>query len=245
MTKSELVAGHRPPIFSFVTTRLATAFVGLLAAALLVPAGAQSQAKRAFTPEDVLRVKDVGSLALSPDGEWVAYTVRTTDIAEDRRSADLYMVSWDGATRLQLTHTEKQSEGHPRFSPDGTYLGFIAARGDGGDDKDPKNKSQIWLLNRAGGEAQRLTEVPGGVSSFEWSPDGQQLVLVSQDPDPEDLPEQPTESGASNADTKAGKKKSKTKPPIVVNRYQFKRDRQGYLTHRYQRLYLFDLANKN
>jgi len=78
---------------------------------------------------------------------------------------------------------------YPRFSPDGKYLAFIAARTDGKPEEadNPKVTSQVWLLNRAGGEAQRLTEMSGGASGFEWSPDSTRLVIVSYDP--EDKPE--------------------------------------------------------
>ncbi len=40
---------------------------------------AQEMERRVFTPEDVHRLRDVGDLAMAPDGNWVAYTVRTTD----------------------------------------------------------------------------------------------------------------------------------------------------------------------
>ena len=55
--------------------------------------------------------------------------MRSTDIEKDERQSDLFMVSWDGATRIQLTHTPDDSESHPRFSPDGRYIAFLAARG--------------------------------------------------------------------------------------------------------------------
>jgi dipeptidyl aminopeptidase/acylaminoacyl peptidase len=201
---------------------------------------ARDEARRLFEPADVHRLLDVSDLAISPEGDWVAYSVETTDVDEDRYSSDLYMVSWDGETRVQLTHTEKHSETHPRFSPDGKYLAFIASRGDGGDGKDPKSKAQVWLLNRMGGEAQRVTELPGGVSDFEWAPGGQRLVLVSGDPHPDEVE---TEDASDEDDgSKAEKRKSDTPKPIVVNRYHFKMDREGFLEDRYDRLYLFDLA---
>ncbi len=207
-----------------------------------VALAARDEARRLFEPADVHRLFDVSDLAISPEGDWVAYSVETTDIDEDRYSSDLYMVSWDGATRVQLTHTEKHSEGHPRFSPDGKYLAFIASRGGEGDEKDPKSKAQVWLLNRAGGEAQRVTELPGGVSDFEWAPGGQRLVLVSGDPDPDEV--ETEDAGGEGDGSKPEKKKSKTPKPIVVNRYHFKRDWEGYLEDRYERLYLFDLATR-
>jgi len=161
---------------------------GLAIVFLCGTALAQHASRRVFLPEDVQRLQTVGDIALSPDGQWIAYRVGTTDIEKDETSSDLFMVSWDGSTRIQLTHTMDSGEGHPRFSPDGKYLAFIAARNDGkGDEADnPKGKSQVWLLNRSGGEAERLTELPGGVSGFEWAPDSSRLVLVSRDPEEKD-----------------------------------------------------------
>ena len=201
-----------------------------------VALAARDEGRRLFRPADVHALFDVSDLAISPEGDWVAYSVETADLDEDRYTSDLYMVSWDGETRVQLTHTEAHSETHPRFSPDGKYLAFIASRGDEDDEKSPRSKAQVWLLNRAGGEAQRVTELPGGVSDFEWAPGGQRLVLVSGDPHPDEV-----EMGDAGG-SKPKEKKSKTPSPIVVNRYHFKRDREGFLEDRYERLYLFDLA---
>jgi len=208
----------------------------LLVAAQLVQA--QDSELRTFQPQDVHRIADVDDIAISPDGDWVAYKVTTTNIDKDEYPSDLYMVSWDGSERIRLTHTEDSSESHPRFSPDGRYLAFIAARSDGSgeDSDDPKAKSQIWLLNRAGGEAERLTEMPGGVSRFEWSPDSTRLVIASRDPE-----EDPEEDGAGEEEDGTS---HETPDPIVIDRYQFKQDRTGFLTDRYQRLYVFDVANR-
>ncbi len=210
-------------------------------ATLLTPISgfAQEQGHRRFQPADVHRIRDVSNIAIAPDGEWVAYTVREPDRNADSRSTDLYMVRWDGQASLRLTHS-KGSESSPRFSPDGRYLAFITARGgdDSGKSKDPKTKSQVWVLNRSGGEAERLTEIEGGVSSFEWSPDAARLVLVSKDPEPKEEEDPESEAGDSS------KTKSDTPKPIVLDRYQFKRDREGYLGSRYQRLYVFDIATK-
>ena len=166
---------------------------------------------------------EVRELAVAPEGDWVAYTLRSTDTGKDRTISDLFMVSWDGSTRIQLTQSDG-SESRPRFSPDGKYLAFLTARGgdDSGSSKDPAAKSQVWLLNRSGGEAQRLTELEGGVSSFEWSEDSTRLVLVSKDPKDEDDGEGEGEKDADNDET------HKTPEPIVIDRYHFKRDRVGY-----------------
>jgi len=106
---------------------------------------ADDSERRLFQPEDIHRIKDVGDIAISPDGEWVAYGVGSTNVDKDETSSDLFMVNWDGSTRIQLTHTEDSSEGSPRFSPDGKYLAFITSRSDGkgeeSDDRRPRARS--------------------------------------------------------------------------------------------------------
>ncbi len=134
------------------------------------------------------------------------------------------MTSWDGKETVRLT-AGKESETSPRWSPDGRFLAFLSDRGDDSD------VSQLWLLPRAGGEAEKITEAKGGVEDFDWSPDGKRLVLVVEDPDPE--PAQ-----------KEGSKKTKPKKPIVIDRFQFKLDGDGYLGKRHKHLQLLDRESR-
>ena len=243
------------------TQMLALAAVfGWLALSVPGSISGQDETMRVFQPADVHRLQDVSSITVSPDGKHIAYVVRTTDTKKDKRGTDLFQVSYDGQTRSQLTFSDSSSERHPRYSPDGRYLAFLAARGggEGSSKTPPKHRSQVWLLERSGGEARRLTELPGGVSGFEWSPNSKQLVLVSGDPDPFGLPE-PEENAESepdqevpedeaseenSGDKSTRKKPSKTRPPIVIDRYKFKQDGEGYLEHRYNRIYLFELESQ-
>jgi dipeptidyl aminopeptidase/acylaminoacyl peptidase len=185
-----------------------------------------AQDKRTFDFADLAAIKDVSDPQIAPAGDWVAYVVRSVDVEQDTRQTDLWMVSWDGKQRLQLTFTEG-SESMPRFSPDGRYLAFLSSRlaKEGG-----KEKAQIWLLDRAGGEGRKLTDFPGGVGDYAWSPDSRRLAVIASDPDPDEVEE--TAEG-----------KDKTPPPIVVDRYQFKKDRTGYLRRLRNHLYLYDLAS--
>src|SRR4029453_8586495 len=162
---------------------------------------------RAFTLDDVAKLKSVSDPARSPDGKWVAYTVSSVDVEKDKRDSDVWMVSWDGSEQVRLT-SSKDSESHPQWSPDGKYLAFLASRKNDGDEddekKDKKKGAQVWLLNRAGGEAEKLTDIDGNIDDYAWSLDSKRLVLVVDDPNPADDPE-----------NMAGWKR-KTKPPIVV-----------------------------
>ncbi len=178
----------------------------LVSLVVFVPAivMAQAPATRRLVQGDLYRIKEVGAPVVSPDGQWVAYTVSTADSAKDKRNADVYMVSWDGARTVQLT-SSPDGESSPKWSPDNRYLSFLSSRGDS--DKG----AQLWLLDRLGGEAVKVTDQKSGIDDYEWSPDGKRLVFVIQDPDPDT---------AKSAEKKVPK-------PIEIDRWDFKRDYVG------------------
>jgi dipeptidyl aminopeptidase/acylaminoacyl peptidase len=151
------------------------------------------------------------------------------------------MIDYDGSGNRQVTSSE-QSESAPRWSPDGKYLSFTSSR------PGPARGNQVWLLPLSGGEALQLTDTKGRLTSYEWSPDSKKLALVIGDPDP-DAPENP-ENGTPppaptpNAGGRGGRGGAAPKP-IVIDRYKFKQDAQGYLlSGRHSYIYLFDIAAK-
>ncbi len=187
--------------------RIAALFIVNACVAILSFSGnpAEAQApRRPITLDDMTRLKSVGDPQVSPDGKWVAYSVSTIDAEKERRDADLWMVSWDGSQKIRLTATAESSESLPRWSPDNRYLAFLASRGD---DEEKKKGAQVWLLHRIGGEAEKLTDLKGGIADYSWSPDSKRLILVVNDFDPASEPE------------KLEGWKKKTKPPIVIDRY--------------------------
>jgi dipeptidyl aminopeptidase/acylaminoacyl peptidase len=185
--------------------------------------------RRPLALADLAKQRGVADPQVSPDGRWIAYTVSTIDAEKDKRDTDVWMIGWDGVDRVRLTSLADSSESKPRWSPDGRYLAFIAKRGD---DDEKKLGAQVWLLDRRGGEAAKLTSIKGGVSSYAWSPDGKRLVLVVDDFDPSSDPEK-----------KEGWKR-KTAPPIVIDRYHFKEDSDGYLGSLRTHLQLFDIESR-
>jgi dipeptidyl aminopeptidase/acylaminoacyl peptidase len=197
------------------------AFAALFAASLTALA-----ATRPFNLGDLALIRDVSDPQISPDGAWVAYSVRSADFTEDKNDTDIWMTSWDGKESVRLTRS-KGSENTPRWSPDGKYLAFLSSR------EDDNDAAQLWLLPRMGGEAEKVTDLKGGVEDYDWSPDGKRLVLLVEDPDPD----------AASSDDE-GKKKKKTKKPIVIDRYQFKQDVNGYLGKLRNHIYLLDLATR-
>jgi dipeptidyl aminopeptidase/acylaminoacyl peptidase len=196
---------------------LATLAAGLVALALAPGLGAQAPISpspiRPFSLDDVVRVREVREPQIAPDGDWVAYTVSSPDTGEDRNTSAVWMVSWDGARNVRLTNS-KQGETTPRWSPDGRWLAFLSSRED--------EHTQLWLLDRHGGEGRKATTFPSDVDDYVWAPDGQRVALVVED-----------------ADTA----KPKTPPPIVIDRFQFKQDEGGYLGKGRRHLYVLDIAS--
>jgi Tol biopolymer transport system component len=193
------------------------------------PARPPAAAPRNLTVDDFFALKDVARAQISPDGNWVAYTVRTLDLAEDKSHTQIWMVPSAGGEALPLT-AKGVSSSSPHWSPDGKHLAFLSARGEGA-------KTQIWTLFMGGGEAQQLTDTIQSVNAFEWSPTRDRIALVLEDPSPEEI------DTARRA--KAGEKPKKTgQPPWVIDRQQFKFDTVGYLDNRRTHLYVLDVASK-
>ncbi len=184
---------------------------------------AQAAQPRPLAVQDLLALRRVGSPAISPDGEWVAYTVTTVLEKRDRSETRIWMAPAAGGEALPLT-AEGVSSSSPQWSPDGRWLGFLSSRNGG--------ETQVWVLDRRGGEAQKLTDVKQGVSGFEWSPDGKRLALLIRDPEDQEK---------ASADSAADRDRPK---PWVIDRIQFKRDGRGYLDRRRTHVYVFDIATR-
>ena len=187
-------------------------------------------ARHPLRVDDIFRFKDVRDPQVSPDGQWVAYVVSTVDMKEDKSSAHIWLIKMDGTGDRQITFGT-EGEGSPRWSPDGKYISFTSSR------PGKARGSQVWVLDRRGGEATQLTDVKGRLQGYEWSPDAKRLALLIGDPDPESEPAPSPQPGASST--------PRVPKPIVIDRYRFKQDVQGYLlSGRHTYIYLFDVATK-
>ena len=118
---------------------------------------AQQPAPRAITIDDYFQIREVRDPQLGPDAKWVAYSIKTVLLKEDKEEERIWMAPTAGGDPLALT-AEGVSSAHARWRPDGKFLAFLSARDEG--------KTQVWLLNRLGGYAERLTDTPQDVRTL-------------------------------------------------------------------------------
>ena len=127
-----------------------------LAALALVPTTAFA---RPMTATDLATMRRVGAPAVSPDGRWLVYQLRETDLAANRGRTDLWLLdlSRPNAPAVKIASTAQFNEAEPRFSADGRWVYFLSNRS--GDD-------QVWRAPVPGGEAHQVTSVAGGISGY-------------------------------------------------------------------------------
>ena len=163
-----------PPVATrfraFSSLMLATMIA--LATGIAGPAAADAPARRTITHEDLWLMKRPGSTAVSPDGRWLMVSVAEPSYDDAQKGSDLWVVATDGSTPPRRLTSGKAGEGDPVWSPDGTRLAFTAKR-------EGDEVSQVYVLELAGGEAQRVTDWATGAKSPQFSPDGQSILFQS------------------------------------------------------------------
>jgi len=130
-----------------------------------------------YTIADLFKTKAVREAAISPDGNWIAYTL---DVP--RRATDPPGSSY---RHLQLASTEREEI--RSYISGANHVTNIAWSQDGGkiaflDKRDGNKKKQVWSIPVAGGEAVQLTNSETDVSGFRWSPDNNQIAYLAVTP---------------------------------------------------------------
>lgn len=139
-----------------------------------------------LTPEDVLRWRYAGSLALHPDGSRLAFCEMWSDVEKDENRMAIFLVPTDGSRPpRQITFGAKR-DWSPKWSPDGRYLAFLSIR-------ETDWRPDLYVMDmESGGDAQLRVKLPRGVAEFAWSRDGSRFALTGRPPYPDDR-RRPTE----------------------------------------------------
>jgi dipeptidyl aminopeptidase/acylaminoacyl peptidase len=142
------------------------------AVALAVCSGAAMAAQHPFNAHDLAMMERVSDPHLSPNGNEVAFSVRSTDWDANKGVNSVWLLDLGrkDAEPRRVTDLELNASS-PAFSPDGRTLYFLATE---------KDSTQLWSAPVAGGAPEQVTHLPLDVDNFKLSPDGQSLLFSAQ-----------------------------------------------------------------
>ncbi|TRO52456.1 S9 family peptidase [Candidatus Bathyarchaeota archaeon] len=130
-------------------------------------------AKRNIKVEDLRAFKFVSDPQISPDGSRIAFVYSEIDHEEDKYLRHIWFAETSTGKLTQFTYGPG-ADTYPRWSPDGKKLLFLS------NGRQPDKKTQLYVINIGGGEAQLIADTENGVSSPAWSPDGKSLLFTSK-----------------------------------------------------------------
>ena len=158
---------------------LTTVCLGLM---VLVLMAGRVIASEVMTAEDIARLRSVSSVAVSPDGDLIAYTVvrPRNPFAEDNGKAwsELFLTDPDGNSRSFITGDV--NIGSIQFTPDGRLITYLAKRSD--DD----TTTILYGIPIDGGESIRLVSFGSSIGSYSWGPDSKRVAFLAKNPKSED-----------------------------------------------------------
>ncbi len=129
--------------------------------------GAALAAPKPFDAMDLVKLDRVGAPVLSPDGQTLAFTVRSTDYEANKAETSVWMLSLaEGSPAKRVSKNIGAS--NIQWQPDGAGIYFLAGH---------QGVSQLWHLPVDGGSASALSSLPLDINSFRLSPDGQRVLL--------------------------------------------------------------------
>jgi dipeptidyl aminopeptidase/acylaminoacyl peptidase len=122
-----------------------------------------------FTVHDMLAMQRISDHRISPDGTRVVFTLRTTDLEQNKGFFDLWLVAADGSGLRRLT-THPAADQNAAWDPSGEWVWFLSAR---------SGSNQVWKVPTDGGEAVQVTDHPLDLEGFLISPDGRRLLFAA------------------------------------------------------------------
>ena len=170
-----------------------------------------------FTTNDIYKIKNIHSIDLSDSANHITYIETFADHKNDDYRSTLWLREIKKNKSRKLIK-EIKSISYPQFSPDEKYIAYISPG-----KREFENYSQLWIINLKTSRKRELTKIKNNVTDFQWSPDGKKIAIVVNH---------------KKEDTKD------TRPPIVVERYQFKKDGYDFIENESQHIYIKHLDQK-
>lgn len=178
-----------------------------------------------ITAEDLYHIRTVLDPRISPDGRRVAFVVKRVDRDKNTYRHNIWLAEADGSACRPFTQGDQNDTG-PRWSPDGRRILFVSDR--------ENELPQLYIIEAAGGEARRLTDLPpGGIGEVAWAPDGKSAVFAFQPRDERDTKEAAEKRKADHI----------SNPPREITRLRFREEGAGFLPHERHHLWTVDVES--
>ncbi|NTU81690.1 MAG: S9 family peptidase [Chloroflexales bacterium] len=191
-----------------------------------------------FSTEDLYNLAWIEDVRISPDSHAIAFVRVTVDRRMNSYHRAIYLAPVAGGPARRFSGGKQDRQ--PRWSPDGRRLAFVSSRDD--------ERGQIYVIERAGGEAQQITGLPNGASDPAWSPDGGTIAFVSLVNEEERRREDAGEGGHGPDDAWEARRAKEQRQhdeeqkadPRVVTRLPY-RSGTSFFDDRRRHIYLADL----
>jgi dipeptidyl aminopeptidase/acylaminoacyl peptidase len=130
--------------------------------------GEATETPHPFSVHDLVAMDRISGQTVSPDGQWIVFTLRKTDLEANKGRTDLWLIGTDGKGLRQMT-SDPASDFNPCWSKDGKAIYFISTR---------SGSSQVWRIAADGGEAVQVTKQPLDIGNLILSPDGTKMAFT-------------------------------------------------------------------
>ncbi len=121
-----------------------------------------------LSPEVLWSLGRLGEVAVSPDGNTIAYTVTWYSVEKNKGNSELFVMNADGSAKKQLTVTSAH-EYNPQWI-DNSTLAFLSTEG---------GVSQIWTMQSDGSKLQMVDGFSNDINGFALSPNGSKVLFIS------------------------------------------------------------------
>jgi len=140
------------------------------------PSGS-AQAGGPLGVDDLMRLRSIVDVQISPDGRQVAYVTSTPNLARNAHDAALFLVAADGGAPARTGESVSifnvpTPRPQLRWTPDGRSVSLLGIA---------EGRPEVFVVAVPGGDARQATRAPEGVAAYEWSPDGRSLAFLTVD----------------------------------------------------------------
>ncbi|MDN4493153.1 S9 family peptidase [Ureibacillus aquaedulcis] len=160
--------------------------------------------KRLLEKEDLFKIQSVSNPQLSPNDKEAVFIKTKIDEKENQYFSEIFHLDVETEKVTQWTFGNERISS-PKWSPNGEQVAFISNRNE---------KSQLYMINKSGGEARKITNLESGINSFSWSPCGEKIWITGS-----------LKEDASFTDQAEKEKEDKEQPKAyIVDKMRYKAD---------------------